>query len=66
MSTIIYIGGDKGGVGKSMVSIAMSDFLKHRFNKPVLLIETDTANPDAAKCLKDELDTVIQADTSKE
>lgn len=65
MSTIIYIGGDKGGVGKSMVSIAMCDFLKHRLNKPVLLIETDTANPDAAKCLKDELDTVIQADTSK-
>jgi hypothetical protein len=66
MSTIIYIGGDKGGVGKSMVSIAICDFLKHRLNKPVLLIETDTANPDAAKCLKDELDTVIQADTSKE
>jgi hypothetical protein len=64
MSTIIYVGGDKGGVGKSMVSIALCDYLKHLVKTPVLLIETDTENPDAAKCLEGEVDAVLGADTS--
>ncbi len=45
---IIYIGGSKGGVGKSMVTFALIEYLL-RYNKPVLLIETDNANPDVHK-----------------
>jgi len=49
MSKHIYlVGGSKGGVGKSMVSIALLDFLTAR-EQPVLLIESDTSNPDAWK-----------------
>lgn len=39
------IGGCKGGVGKSMVALALVDDLLQR-GQSVLLIETDTANPD--------------------
>ena len=64
MSTIVYIGGDKGGVGKSMVAIALSDYVKHALGAPVLLIEKDPVNPDAAKCLEHEIDGVLMADTA--
>ncbi|HQT62067.1 MULTISPECIES: hypothetical protein [unclassified Acidiphilium] len=66
MRGIIYVGGNKGGVGKSMVAIALADHLRHVLNRPVFLIETDTANPDAAKCLGDELDATLAADTRTE
>jgi hypothetical protein len=66
MSTIIYIGGDKGGVGKSLVAIALCDYVKHTLGTPVLLIETDSSNPDAGRCLEQEMDTVVQADTATE
>ena len=66
MSRIIYVGGNKGGVGKSMVAIALADHLRHGRNLPVFLIETDTANPDAAKCLGSELDATLAADTRTE
>lgn len=39
------VGGCKGGVGKSMVALALVDDLLQRGER-VLLIETDTANPD--------------------
>jgi hypothetical protein len=66
MSTIIYIGGDKGGVGKSLVAIALCDYVKHTLGTPVLLIETDSSNPDAGRCLEQEMDNVVQADTATE
>ena len=43
--TLFTVGGCKGGVGKSMVSIALLDYLLRR-DTPVLLIDTDTSNPD--------------------
>lgn len=47
---ILYITGDKGGVGKTMTSIAALDVLQQR-GWPTLVIETDTSNPDVAKLL---------------
>lgn len=42
MSKPIYIvGGSKGGVWKSMVSMALTNYLRGR-NENVVLIETDT------------------------
>ena len=48
---IYYIGGSKGGVGKSKVSFALIDYLVER-EKKVLLLETDTSNPDVYKTHK--------------
>ena len=46
MEKIFWIGGSKGGVGKSAVSMALLDYLGELCP---LLVETDTANPDVAK-----------------
>jgi hypothetical protein len=49
-STIYFVGGGKGGVGKTMVAIALVDFLLNKTeNNPVTLIESDDSNPDAYK-----------------
>lgn len=45
---IYLIGGSKGGVGKSMVSMATIDYLQKR-GENVLLVESDTGNPDVWK-----------------
>jgi hypothetical protein len=42
---IYLIGGSKGGVGKSIVTMATIDYLQ-TLGKAVLLIESDTSNPD--------------------
>lgn len=49
---VYLIGGGKGGVGKSIVSMALIDYLKSQ-GEEVLLIETDTSNPDVYKSYKD-------------
>lgn len=49
---VYYVGGSKGGVGKSVVSIALTDFLVASGHDP-LDIETDTANPDVAALYPD-------------
>ena len=50
-NTIFYVGGGKGGVGKSMVSITLVQFLidKYGDHKTVHLIETDESNPDVGR-----------------
>lgn len=49
---VIYIGGGKGGVGKSIMSaIALHTELESGSNP--ILVETDTANPDVYKAYKD-------------
>ncbi|WP_137808373.1 protein mobD [Pseudomonas sp. G(2018)] len=53
---IVVTGGSKGGVGKSMVTIALIDTALHE-KKKVILIESDTSNPDVYKMYKDELET---------
>lgn len=61
--TVFYVGGSKGGVGKSMVSLCLVDYLISRFagKKQTVLIETDDSNPDVGTIYKDTIptDTVI-------
>ena len=42
---LFAVGGCKGGVGKTMVALALVDYLLRR-DWPILLVETDTSNPD--------------------
>ncbi|MBA6105292.1 nucleotide-binding protein [Pseudomonas monteilii] len=57
MNEPIYVsGGSKGGVGKSIVTIALIDTAMHH-KKKVILIEADTSNPDVWKMYKDEIET---------
>jgi len=51
---IYWIGGSKGGVGKSMMSLAVLDYLVERHEK-VLLLDCDTSNPDVWKAHKEHL-----------
>lgn len=55
---IYLIGGSKGGVGKSIVSMATVDYLQGRGEK-VILVESDTANPDVWKNYKDSTQTEL-------
>ena len=45
---IFLIGGSKGGVGKSLITMAMVDYLLEQ-NENILLIDSDTSNPDVWK-----------------
>lgn len=45
---IYYVGGGKGGVGKSLFSFALTEYLLNQ-NRNVLLVDTDTDNPDVFK-----------------
>lgn len=59
MAKNIYIvGGSKGGVGKSLVTMATIDYLSEK-GESVLLIESDTSNPDVWKAYKGLVETEI-------
>jgi hypothetical protein len=45
---IYFVGGSKGGVGKSTIAVALLDYLLER-REDVILIESDTSNPDVWK-----------------
>lgn len=49
---IYWVGGSKGGVGKSMMAVALIDYLLDSGQK-VVLVECDTSNPDVWKTYKD-------------
>jgi MinD-like ATPase involved in chromosome partitioning or flagellar assembly len=49
---VYYVGGSKGGVGKSLLSFALADYLLNQ-ERHVLLVDTDTDNPDVYKAHKD-------------
>lgn len=53
---IFLVGGGKGGVGKSMLSMALLDHLRGEESAP-LLIETDTSAPDVWKAYKGEVES---------
>lgn len=53
---IYFVSGSKGGVGKSIVSMAMLHYLENRDEK-VFLIDADTANPDVRKSYGKIVDT---------
>ena len=46
---LYFIGGSKGGVGKSILSMILADFLTKSKNRKIILIESDTSNPDVGK-----------------
>lgn len=50
---VFLVAGGKGGVGKSMVTMALSDFLTKRRGRKILLVECDTSNPDVGKTFID-------------
>jgi hypothetical protein len=49
---IYLVGGSKGGVGKSLVAMAMVDYLQ-QCDEDLLLVDSDTSNPDVWKAYKD-------------
>jgi len=51
-NTIFLVGGGKGGVGKSLMSMALLDFL-HTMGRRPFLVETDTSVPDVFKSYGD-------------
>ena len=55
---IYWVGGSKGGVGKSMMAVALIDYLLECGQK-VVLVECDTSNPDVWKTYKDLLHTEL-------
>ena len=57
--TIYFVGGSKGGVGKSMVSVALIDHLKNELGQEVHLVETDTSNPDVYKAYRNTVATSL-------
>jgi hypothetical protein len=52
---IYWIGGSKGGVGKSMMTVVMLDYLIGAGEK-VFLVECDTSNPDVWKAYSEKLE----------
>lgn len=55
---IYWIGGSKGGVGKSMMASAVLDFLLEKGSKTVL-VECDTSNPDVCKAYQSVVTTEL-------
>ncbi|MFY3175347.1 P-loop NTPase [Achromobacter xylosoxidans] len=55
---IIIVGGGKGGVGKTMVCASLTDTLQAR-GESLLLVESDTSNPDVYKMYEGELETCL-------
>jgi hypothetical protein len=55
---IFYVGGSKGGVGKTLTSIAAIDAFQ-RQGRRILLIDADEANPDCLKAYESQADTVV-------
>ena len=50
MKNLVYVGGSKGGTGKSMVCMALVDYFRNRFPEDeLMLIETDSSNPDVGR-----------------
>ncbi len=49
MKTIYLIGGEKGGVGKSMLTLSITELLRQ--DKHVLVVDGDESNPDVFKSL---------------
>ena len=46
---LYFIGGSKGGVGKSILSMILADFLTQYRQRKIILVESDTSNPDVGK-----------------
>lgn len=53
-TTVVFVLGDKGGVGKSMVSQALADYLLKE-GAHVAILEADTRNPDVGRMFEGEV-----------
>ncbi|KLU25095.1 protein mobD [Caballeronia mineralivorans PML1(12)] len=51
---LYLVSGSKGGVGKSLVTLALIDYLQ-RHNQTPMLVETNTSNPDVMKAIQPEI-----------
>jgi hypothetical protein len=50
MKNLVYVGGSKGGTGKSIVGMTLVHYLRTMFPRDeILLIETDSSNPDVGR-----------------
>jgi hypothetical protein len=50
MKNLTYVGGSKGGTGKSLICMALVDYVRRVSPKEeILLIETDSSNPDVGR-----------------
>ena len=50
MKNLSYVGGSKGGTGKSLFSMALTDYLRKTFpGDQIMLVETDSSNPDVGR-----------------
>jgi MinD superfamily P-loop ATPase len=50
MKDLVYVGGSKGGTGKSLTCMALVDYFRKNFPQDeILLIETDSSNPDVGR-----------------
>ena len=56
---IYWVGGSKGGVGKSLMAMATIDYLQQERGVSVFLIEADTSNPDVWKSYKDQVESEL-------
>ena len=52
---LYLVGGGKGGVGKSLITLALVDYLQRHDQTP-MLVETDTSNPDVMKAIQSEIE----------
>lgn len=57
MAKVYWIGGTKGGVGKTMVGQGLLDYQMSQGLKPVL-VETDKKNPDLGRAYKNEIEVI--------
>ena len=48
-SFLYFVGGSKGGVGKSILCMLLADFLTQYRHRKIILVESDTSNPDVGK-----------------
>jgi Mrp family chromosome partitioning ATPase len=55
----IYVTGGKGGIGKSAMALQLADYYSHTGN--VLLIDTDSTNPDSSAAFKKGTDAKVTA-----
>jgi hypothetical protein len=55
---IYWVGGSKGGVGKSMMTVATLDHLLEQAAN-VVLVECDTSNPDVWKAYREQVETEL-------
>lgn len=57
MTRLIFVHGDKGGVGKSFVAQAIVDVMDSH-GESVVVIDADTANPDVSRMFGDEIPSI--------